>query len=107
MNDITYVEAARALAQRMLTEGGATAELRVGYAFRLATARPPQPGELSIMVNAYQNRLAQFQKDPAAAKKLVEVGKSQRNEKLDLSELAAGTAVCNLILNLDEIVTKE
>ena len=107
MNDVTYVEAARALAQRMLTEGGATTEQRIGYAFRLATARPPQPGELKIMLNAYQTRLAEYQKDKAAAQKLVEVGKSKRNEKLDLSELAAGTAVCNLILNLDEIVTKE
>ncbi len=107
MNDVTYVEAARALAQRMLTEGGSTTEQRIVYAFRRATARPPQPGELKIMVNAYQTRLAEFQKDKTAAQKLVEVGKSKRNEKLDLSELAAGTAVCNLILNLDEIVTKE
>ncbi len=107
MNDVTYVEAARALAQRMLTEGGATMEQRIGYAFRLATARPPQAGELKIMLNAYQTRLAEFQKNKTAALKLVEVGKSKRNEKLDLSELAAGTAVCNLILNLDEIVTKE
>jgi hypothetical protein len=107
MNEVTYVEAARMLAQRIMSEGGATPEERLALAFRLATARRPHPAELTILVNGFEHHLAQYRKDRAAARKLVSAGDAPLNEKLDVSELAAYTAVASLILNLDETITKE
>jgi hypothetical protein len=107
LNDKQYVEAARHLAERVLREGGATLEDRLAYAFRLATARRPTADELSVLVKVYQAQLADYQADKEAAAKLLSYGDSKRNEALDPSEEAAWTMVANLILNLDEVVTKE
>jgi hypothetical protein len=107
MNDKQYVEAARKLAERILTEGGATVESRIVHAFRLATARQPAADELAVLVQIHQGQLAEYQADKEAALKLLAVGDSKRNEALDVGELAAYTMVANLILNLDETITKE
>ena len=107
MNDQQYVEAARRLAERMITQGGATPEDRATFAFRLATGRRPTPAELAVVLQVYQGELADFQADKDAATKLVTVGETKRNEALDVSELAAWTMTANLLLNLDETVTKE
>jgi hypothetical protein len=107
LNDKQYVEAARHMAERVLREGGATLEDRLAYAFRLATARRPNADELSVLVKVYQAQLADYQADKEAAAKLLSYGDSKRNEALDPSEEAAWTMVANLILNLDEVVTKE
>jgi hypothetical protein len=107
MNDVTFLEAARALAQRVLIEGGATPEERLGLAFRLATARPPKPNEDEILLSDLQHHLEEYRKDPKAAVKLLSEGESPINEKLDVSELAAYTALASLILNFDETITKE
>jgi hypothetical protein len=106
MNDVTYVEAARVLAQRLMTKA-TTPEARITLAFRLATARPPRPIELKILRTGFDYHLANYRKDPKAALKLIGAGESRRNKKLDVSELAAYTAVASLILNLDETITKE
>ncbi len=107
MNDVTYLEAARLLAERMLTEGGGTPEERIGYAFRLATARWPSRRRAEILLGSFRYYLEQYRADPEAALKLLSIGESSRNEKLNASELAAYTAVASLILNLDETVTKQ
>jgi mono/diheme cytochrome c family protein len=107
MNDVTFVEAARVLAQRIMLEGGATPEERITLAFRLATARKPRPAELKILLGGFDEHLAKYRKDRKAATKLVSAGEYPRNPKLDVSELAAYTAVAGLILNLDEVITKE
>jgi hypothetical protein len=107
MNEVTYVEAARVLAQRVMSEGGAAPEERISQAFRLVLARRPRPAELAILLDGYQHHLAEYRKDPKAALKLVSAGESPRDGKLDASELAAYTAVAGLILNLDEAITKE
>ncbi|HXT61312.1 MAG TPA: DUF1553 domain-containing protein, partial [Pirellulales bacterium] len=107
MNDKQYVEAARRLAERMMTEGGATAEEQIAYAFRLATARRPAADELAVLAGIYGACLADYQAKPDAAAKLLAVGDSKRNESLDAGQLAARTMVANLILNLDETITKE
>src|SRR5262249_38636790 len=107
MNDVTYVEAARVLAQRVLTEGGATPEERITLAFRLVTARRPSAAELRVLAAGFRHPLAEYRRDPKAARKLVSAGEFPRNEKLDVSELAAYTTVAGLILNLDEAITKE
>ncbi len=106
MNDPTYVEAARKLAERMMTEGGATADERIAFAFRLATARPPSAEEGRVLKDVFDAELAAFRKDPAAALKLLAIGESPRNTKLDAAELAAWSTVASVILNLDETVTK-
>ncbi|HVX63413.1 MAG TPA: DUF1549 and DUF1553 domain-containing protein, partial [Pirellulales bacterium] len=107
MNDTQYVEAARLLAERMMTEGGAAPEEQITYAFRLATARRPAADELTLLVGALNAYLADYQAQPEAAVKLLAVGDSKRNESLDAGQLAARTMVANLILNLDETITKE
>ncbi len=107
MNDIQYVEAARKLAERMMLEGGSTTEQRALYGFRLATGRHPQHEEIAILTTVFGNQLAEYQADRTAADKLLRVGDSKRNESLEANELAAWTMIANLILNLDETVTKE
>ncbi|HXG09872.1 MAG TPA: DUF1553 domain-containing protein [Gemmataceae bacterium] len=106
MNDVTYVEAARVLAERALKEG-ATPEQRLTRAFRRVMARPPQPAELKILLDSLEHYRARYRGDREAARKLVHVGESPRDENLDIGELAAYTAVASLILNLDEAITKE
>ena len=105
MNDPAYVEAARALAGRMIREGGATAESRISFAFRLATARRPRAAELAILLESFHRSLDRFRTDPPAAIKLA--SEAESDAKLDVSDRAAYTSVASLILNLDETVTKE
>jgi hypothetical protein len=107
MNDVTYVEAARALAQRVMTEGGTTPEERITWAFRLATARKPRPAELRVLLGGFREHLTRYRNHAEAARRLVSAGESRRDEALDASELAAYTTVAALILNLDETITKE
>ncbi|MFQ5734465.1 MAG: DUF1553 domain-containing protein, partial [Planctomycetaceae bacterium] len=106
MNDVQFVEAARKFAERIMTEGGKTTDERIGFAFRTCTARRPTKDELTVIKNVFQSHLAEYKKDPRAALKLLSVGESKRNEKLDPAEAAAWTMIGNLILNLDETVTK-
>jgi hypothetical protein len=107
MNDTTYVEAARAMAQRALLEGGTDESARIGFAFRLATARKPNGRETGVLSDLLHSRLDAFRKDRRAAAKLVAVGETARDARLDVAELAAWTTVASAILNLDETITKQ
>ena len=107
LNDVTYVEAARMLAQRVLKEAGPRATDRLTLAFRLTTARLPQVRELQILQAGLEQHVQHYRQDHAAALKLVSRGEYPRDAKLDVRELAAYTAVCNTLLNLDEVITKE
>ena len=107
MNDITYVEAARKLAERALIEGGETNDSRLTFAFRIATSRPPTPDERTLLTQALTQMQAHYNQDPAAANKLIATGDSPRDPNLNATDLAAYTALANLILNLDETMTKE
>jgi hypothetical protein len=107
MNDPAYVEASRALAERMMREGGAAAENRISFAFRLATARRPRTPELAILLDHFHRFQDRFRTDTQAATKLASEGERSRDATLDTSDLAAYTSVASLILNLDETVTKE
>jgi Protein of unknown function (DUF1553) len=106
MNDPTYVEASRALAQRTLLEGGTDLDKRLSYAFRLATSRKPSGKETGVLRTLLEQRLASFGADRPAALKLLSVGESARDPKLDPVELAAWTTVASVIFNLDETVNK-
>jgi len=107
MNDVTFVEAARAMAQRVLKEAGSTPAERLNLAFRLAVARPPREAELAVLAAGLEAHLARFRADPAAAVRLISAGQSARDESLDPAEHAAYAALCSLLLNLDETITKE
>jgi hypothetical protein len=106
MNETQYVEAARALAQRSLREGGPRIEDRLAYLFRLATSRRPDARELAELVALYKDNLATYTRDVEAARKLINVGETKPDTALNPSELAALTMVGNLVLNLDEVITK-
>ncbi len=105
MNDPTYLEASRKLAERVMTEA-VYSEERIILAFRLAMARRPKPSELAVLGRIFAKQLEVYRKDGQAALKLLSVGESKRNDKLDVAELAAWTTVASVILNLDETVTK-
>jgi hypothetical protein len=107
LNDVTYVEASRALAQRMLEEGGTTPESRLSYGFRLATARIPSDDELQVLDAGLKRHEAVYRSDVEAAKTLLLQGDSKPDPKLDPSELAAYSVSASVILNLDETITKE
>jgi hypothetical protein len=106
MNDPTYTEASRKFAERIMTEIAAEPKDRIRYAFRLALGRLPSNEEIRVLLGVHDDQLAKFRKEPAAATKLVSVGESPRNSKLDEAELAAWTGVTNVILNMDEMITK-
>ncbi len=107
MNEIAFVEAARAMAQRVLAEGGTTDESRATYAFRLATARHPSSEEQRILTQRLGTLRTHYGADAEAASQLIQVGESPRDESLDPAEHAAFTGLCLMILNLDETLTKE
>ncbi|MEZ6147077.1 MAG: PSD1 and planctomycete cytochrome C domain-containing protein [Planctomycetaceae bacterium] len=107
MNDITFVEAARAMAQRVLLEAGEADELAVTLAFRLATSRPPTDEELTVLTTRLQTLREQYVSNPDSSNELLAVGESPRDESLNITDHAAMTSLCLLILNLDETLTKE
>jgi hypothetical protein len=107
MNDEQFVETARQLARRMMTEGGKTPETRLTRGFRLATGRRPDATELDTLKKLYEQQLAHYRADKDGALKLLRVGASPRDQALDPSEHAAWTMMASLILNLDETITKE
>jgi len=106
LNDVTYVEASRALAQRVLEKAGPEPADRATMAFRLVTCRRPDADELKILLGRLAILKEQYSADPGAAAKLLSVGDSPRNTKLDAIEHAAFAGLCSLILNLDEALTK-
>jgi len=107
LNDITYVEAARALAQRVLLTNRGNEDLALEQAFRLVTCRVPSADEKALLKQQLGRLRAQQGADRAAALKLLAVGESKRDESLDPAQHAVWTSLCLLLLNLDETVTKE
>ena len=106
MNDKQYIEAARKLAERMILEGGTTPEQRLTYGFRWMTARPPTSREIEVLRKTLDKQVALFQADKSFAEKLLAYGDSPRNASLESSEYAAWTMIANLLINLDETITK-
>ncbi|MBI1334907.1 MAG: DUF1553 domain-containing protein [Armatimonadetes bacterium] len=107
MNDETYVEAARVLAERMIKEGGATPEGRIKVGFERVLSRMPTDAELKLMAANVKKRVAHFKGDSAAATKLIETGASPVDKTIDPSELAAYTLTASTLLNLDETLNKD
>ena len=107
MNDPTYVEAARFLAQRMIKEGGTSIESRLTHGFHLLLGRKPSPHELEVLAAAVERSIKDFTKDAEAAKQLLTFGEAKTDDKLSPAELAAYTTVASTLINLDETITKE
>ncbi len=106
MNDIQHVEAARKFAERIIKEGGATPDERVRWGWQVVTARSPEKEEAEVVLNALTMHRDRYDSDKAAAATLIAYGESKADAALDPAELAAYTLVANLLLNLDESVTK-
>ncbi len=106
LNETTFVEAARVLAQLALEKGGITDAERLSFCFRRVVARKPTDSEAKVLAGALEKQRALFAGDKASAMKLLKVGESPRNEKIDATEHAALAAVCLMMLNLDEALNK-
>ena len=106
LNEVTFVEAARVLAQRMNDQPNKDLEGKIRWGFRQVTGRYPEQQELDVLVTGYERRVQAYSSDLEAAKKLVAWGESKVVD-IQPSELAALTLTANVLLNLDEVVTKE
>ncbi len=106
LNDPAFMECAAALARRVLVEAGARPADRVVFAFRAALARSPRPEEIGRLVGLYQQQRARFAADPGAAHELVSSLGVGGVADADEIELAAWTMLANVLMNLDEFVTK-
>jgi hypothetical protein len=107
LNDPTFVEAARVFAQKLLQEGPTDLEGRITVAFRSAVARTPNAAEKEVLMRENRRLHARYQADPKAAAELVKAGRYPAAEKLDVVEHAAWMGLANVLLNLDETVTRE
>ncbi len=106
LNDPTYVEASRALAVRMLKEGGADAKSRLTWAWREVLSRAPRPDEMATMQELLDKQLTEYRADPAAAQALLKTGQTPAPTEAEPSELAAWTNIARVILNLHETITR-
>jgi len=107
LNDVTFVEAARALAERALKDGGTSSSDRLTWIFRRATSRRPTADELKVLEASLGKFRKHYAADKTAAEKLLKAGESPRDTKLDPVEHASYAALCSLVLNLDETLTKQ
>jgi mono/diheme cytochrome c family protein len=107
LNDVTYVEAARQLAQLAIEHGGSSPDERLSFAFRRALARAPTAAELDVLRRGLDRTLAAYRADKPAAEQLILLGDSPHDKALDPVLLAAYTAAAGVILNLDETITLE
>ena len=106
LNDPQFFEAALGLAQRTMREGGASPEDRAAWMFRHCTSRRPDQRTIEELVTLLNDETAAYTGNQEAAQRMVAVGTTPLDESLDPVELAAWTMVANIVLNLDEVVTK-
>ena len=106
LNDVQHVEAARALATRALAEAGGDDGTRIGWLFRTVLARPPESEEAAVVAATLAAHRARYDADAEAARRLVSHGESKPPDGMAVEELAAYTLVANLLLNLDETLTR-
>ncbi len=107
LNDEMYIEAARKFAERIIKEGGSSASERLAWALRAATSRPPTDAEVRILEEGLSRRLAEYRADTASAEKLLAAGESPRDPSIGAAELAAYTTTASVVLNLDEVITRQ
>jgi len=106
LNDPQFVEAARAFAQRLIKEGGKDTATRINYGFKLALSRPATQPELQVIERVLGDQLTRFRNDPDKAKEFLAVGETARDETIDPVDHAAWMVVGQLLLNMDETLTR-
>lgn len=105
MNDPAYVEMAAALAERILADQpGSDPRARITYAVRLCVARTPQSEEVDALENLWQQEVERFTTRNQQAELLIPAGR--RHADIPVAEQAAWFSVANVLLNLDETITK-
>jgi len=107
LNDPTFVEAARVLAQRTLADGGKTDAERVAFAFRQVLSRKPDDTESELLLKLLEKNRTAYAADSKAAGELLKIGQAPLPKDANAAELAAWTAVCRALLNLSETITRE
>lgn len=106
LNDPSFVEVARALAERILREGGSTAESRLEFLFRQCLNRPATAAEQAVLLDLLKTQSQQFSESADAVQKFLSVGQSKPSADLDAVQLAAWTSVARVVLNLHEAITR-
>ncbi len=106
MNDVQHFEAARALAERVLADGGDTTDSRIAYLYRLVLSRKPDAEEIGLVAAALEKQRAIFSADLPAARKVVQTGESKPRGVASVVDTAAWTMIANLVLNLDETLNR-
>jgi hypothetical protein len=106
LNDVQHFEAARALAERVIAEGGPDDSAKLNWLFRTVLSRQPDTKEFSMLTAALAKQQALYQNDPKAAEKAISVGESTPKRIATPAETAAWTLIANLVLNLDETVSR-
>ncbi|MGB3585276.1 MAG: DUF1553 domain-containing protein [Tunicatimonas sp.] len=106
LNDPQFVEAARVMGQRLLTEGGETTDEKINYGFRLATGRKPTGQEIDILEGLFTEAKELFTSSPAQADSLLAIGEYPVNQRLGKTESAAWAMIASTLLNHDEFYTK-
>lgn len=107
MNNMTFVEASRFLAERMIRQGGDNVKGQVQFGYRMATAREPNSEQTAVLIDAHQRFYDHFESEPQSAQRLLKIGEKLADATLDPVTHAAMTVTASLILNLDEVITKE
>ena len=106
LNDPTFVEAARAFAARILSEGGSATDGRLDFAYRLAVSRQPDEFEMKVLSTLLAGSLNRFSASKDSAQQLVATGQAPVDGQHPPAELAAWTSVARAILNLNETNTR-
>lgn len=106
MDDVQWVEASRALAQRVIKQGGRQPEQRIRLLSNILLARDPSPKTTAVLMASLDKMEKHYATDTKAATQLVSVGEMKRDTSIPAPELAAWTMVASEMLNLDETLTK-
>ena len=107
LNDPTFVEAARVLAERIMNDGGPDPSSKLTFAFLRCLSRPPSEAESEVMLSLYKHELARYGEDPHAATALIKHGSAAHDSAGDPAETAAWISIATTLLNLDESITRE
>jgi hypothetical protein len=107
LNEKTFVQAAQALAMRVMKDGGTNEVARARYVFRLCTARTPTPSELELLMKFWREQYEHFENDTADAIKVAVPDVAKLPPETNLHKVAAWAMVSRAVLNLDETITKE
>ena len=104
MNDVQFLEAARVLAERLLSNNHSSDDERLAAAFIAFAGRKPDASEQRILLELLAEERTYYEAHPGESKKLIVLGDTEPNKEISATELAALTTVCQAILNLDATI---